>query len=122
MNFEKYVRKLAKNISSQNLFVAAKDLSGIRLFKNIINFSKLQNMYLSYLYFYKSLYEDVYTNKVSKKVFENKIYEESYSYYKLKKEDKPTNKNRTGKRRKLQGIFSQDNKIKFPKKEAIKNG
>ena len=122
MNFEKYIRKLAKKISSQNLFVAAKDLSEIKLFKNNINFSKLQNTYLSYLYFYKSIYEDIYANKVSKKVIENKIYEEAYAYYKLKKEDKPIGKNHVGKKRALEGIFSKDNKIKFPKKEAIKNG
>ena len=114
MNFGTCLRKLAKSISSQNLFIAAKEINGIKLFENSIDFSKIQEQYLSYLYFYKSLYEDIYSKKVSDKVLTLEIYEDAYSYFKSKHEDKKDNKSK-GKERKYQMSFAKDNKkIQFP--------
>lgn len=117
MNFNKYIRKLAKKIETMNLFVASKEINGIKIFINEIDFSKLQNTFLSYLYFYKSLYEDIYSKKVTEKVLEKELYEDAYAYYKSKKEEKP-NKLK-GKRRKLQAVFSKDNTIKFPNQKEV---
>ena len=114
MGFGTCLRKLAKSISSQNTFIAAKEINGIKIFENSIDFSKIQSEYLSYLYFYKSLYEDIYSKKVSEKILKDEIYEDAYSYYKSKHEDKPDNKSK-GKQRKIQATFAKDNsKIKFP--------
>ena len=114
MGFGSYLRKLAKSISSQNTFIAAKEINGIKIFENETNLSKIQEEYVSYLYFYKSLYEDIYSKKVSEKILNDEIYEDAYSYYKSKYEDKPDNKSK-GKQRKIQATFAKDNsKIKFP--------
>ena len=116
MYFDTYLRKLAKRHDNLNLFAAAKEVNGIRLFNNEINFSKLQNSFLSYLYFYYNLFQDIYSKKVSEKVIDNEIYEDAYSYYKSKVEDKKDKS--TEKVRKLSGVFSKDNRIKFPSKEV----
>jgi len=115
MGFGTYLRKLAKSISSQNTFIAAKEINGIKIFENSIDFSKIQEQYLSYLYFYKSLYEDIYSKKVSDKVLTLEIYEDAYSYYRNKHDDSKKDKKSEGKQRKIQATFAKDNsKIKFP--------
>ena len=115
MGFGSYLRKLAKSISSQNTFIAAKEINGIKIFENSIDFSKIQSEYLSYLYFYKSLYEDIYSKKVSDKVLTLEIYEDAYSYYRNKHDDSKKDKKSEGKQRKIQATFAKDNsKIKFP--------
>jgi len=115
MGFGTCLRKLAKSISSQNTFIAAKEINGIKIFENSIDFSKIQSEYLSYLYFYKSLYEDIYSKKVSDKVLTLEIYEDAYSYYRNKHDDSKKDKKSEGKQRKIQATFAKDNsKIKFP--------
>lgn len=85
MDIERFIRDLAKKTEQQNLFVAAKDISSIQLFKNSSELSRLQQMYLYYLYFYNDLHSDISLKKVSEKVLDNFIREDSYSYYKRQK-------------------------------------
>lgn len=115
MNYNYYIRKLAKSTPIQNQFIASKELFGVKLFANEYDFSKIQQDFLTYVYFYYNLFQDIYTNQVSKKVTDNDIYEDAYSYYKANKKEKPENKT-TGKRT-LEGSFSKDNKIIFPNVE-----
>jgi hypothetical protein len=116
-NIHSYLRKLAKRVSSQNLFAASKDMGCFQLFLNKTDLSKLQQDYLSYLYFYYNLYQDIYSKKVSEKVLNNEVFEDAYSYYKNKhSEDKPEKS--SGKKRKLSAVFSKDNKINFSKSEV----
>lgn len=94
MNIENFIRELAKKVESQNLFAASKEINGIYIFDNKREFSKLQQLYLFYLYFYDSIYSNIALKKVSEKVLDNSIREDSYSYYqKNKKEEKDKPKN-----------------------------
>ena len=114
MNFGICLRKLAKSIPSQNIFLASKEINGIRLFENETELSKIQQEYLSFLYFYYNLYQDIYSKKVSDKILNDEVYEDAYSYYRNKHEDKKDGKSK-GKQRKIQATFIKDNtKIKFP--------
>ncbi|MFH0805974.1 MAG: hypothetical protein V1901_03815 [Patescibacteria group bacterium] len=99
MDIENKIRQLAKSIRSMNLFSASKEIQGIHIFKNSYNFSKIQSLYLSYLYFYYNLNTDVALEKVSKKVLDSEINEDSYAIWKQntkekdKKAEEKTNKN-----------------------------
>lgn len=102
---ENKIRKLAKKIDSQNLFAASKELNNIRLFKNTIDLSKIQQIYLSYLFFYNNLNTDIELKKVSKKVIENEIYEDSYNLW--KREGKKDKKTKSNKPRDIHLVFSK---------------
>ena len=95
MNIWYNIRLLAKSIKAQNLFAAAKEISSIKLFKNNFNFSKIQELYLNYLYMYDAILKDIITENISKHVIDNEIYEDSYMlwrkenrYKKQKSQDK----------------------------------
>ena len=75
---------MAKSIKMQNLFLAAKEINGIRLFKNSRDLSNIQNIFLSYLYNYNSINQDIVIEKISKHVFDNEIFEDSYLLWKQK--------------------------------------
>jgi hypothetical protein len=85
MTLEEKIRKLAKSNKGQNLFLASKEVNGIRLFKNSLNFSRLQDLFLSYLFFYRNLSEDIALKKVSDKVTDNIIFEDAYASFRQKK-------------------------------------
>jgi hypothetical protein len=88
MNYEETIRKIAKKIENQNTFLAAKD-GLVSIFNNDKDLTKIQQIYLSYLYFYHDLIVDVYSNKINEKIFDEEIYEDAYmNYKKNKKEDK----------------------------------
>jgi hypothetical protein len=89
MDIERIIRQLAKQVENQNLFLSAKELNGIKIFNNDKDFSKLQQLFLSYLYFYNNLHTEIQMKEVSEKVLEDEIYEDAYSVY---KRDKPQNK------------------------------
>lgn len=89
------VRKLAKQDDSQITFSASKELNGVKLFLNEHDLSKLQRIYINYLYFYYNLQQDIQLKEVNKKVLEDEIYEDAYSYYKSKV-DKSKKKQNTG--------------------------
>lgn len=107
---ENLLRKLAKSVRYQNLFSSAKDLKTLKIFENDYCLSKIQSIFLSYLYFYDSLFRDIVTEKISKHVTDNEVYEDSYALYKRenikKSEDKKSN---------VKLVVSD--KIIFPKKE-----
>jgi len=81
------VRKLAKNNKHLNLFSASKEINGIRLFHNEIDFTKIQTIFINYLYFYYNLNQDISSGEVTKDVLKNEIREDSYSIYKSKNRD-----------------------------------
>jgi hypothetical protein len=107
------LKELAKSIRQQNLFVAAKDLGGIRIFKNTHDFSRLQGIYLSNLYNYDSIYRDLIIDKISELVLKDAIYEEAYLYWRQKNIKKTKNKD-TGKKD-LKLVPGKT--INFPKKD-----
>jgi hypothetical protein len=109
MKMDNSLIELAKSVEMQNLFSAAKDISNIKIFENNMNFSKIQMIFLSYLYIFNNLYTDIMLKKVSKKVIENKIYWDSYSYY---KREKPEEK---------KGKKERDIHLVFPKKYKKRN-
>jgi 6-phosphogluconate dehydrogenase (decarboxylating) len=103
MNYEQIIRKIAKNIENQNTFLAAKD-GLVSIFNNDKELSKLQQIYLSYLYFYHDLIVDVAVNKLNDKIFTEDIYEDAYMTY--RRDKKENNKEKTN-----HGIH-----LKFPTK------
>jgi len=112
-NIYSKLRLLAKSVKAQNLFVSAKELQGIRLFRNVVDFSKLQELYLSYLYMYDSINRDIIIDKISNKIYESDIYEDAYLLFKKgnKKDEKKDNKN-------SEIHLIMGNKINFPKSEV----
>jgi hypothetical protein len=106
------LRLLAKSITSQNLFIAAKEINGIRLFHNSIDFSKLQLYYISNLYNYDSINRDIIVENISKHVLDSEIYEDAYLMYKQKNRKKIDTSD--DKQKDVNLVVS--NKIKFPNK------
>lgn len=115
MSAEFTIRKLARKVENINLFSAAKEINGIYLFKNRMDFSKLQKIYLSYLYFYYDLYLDINLKKIKESVIGNEIDEDAYSYYKREKPEDNTGKK---KERDIHLVFSKNKKKKNSKKEV----
>jgi hypothetical protein len=111
-NIHARIRELAKSIRIQNLFVASKEVHGVHLFRNMIDFSKLQEIYLSYLYMYNAINRDIIIDKISKHVFDCELYEDAYMLWKQKK---PKKNIKETKSRELNCVVT--NKIKFPPKE-----
>lgn len=81
------VRKLAKDNRYINLFSASKEINGIKLFKNETDFTKIQNLFLNYLYFYSNIHMDIALNKVSERILDSEIYEDAYNIWKNKSKD-----------------------------------
>ena len=82
------IRKLAKETKMLNLFSASKEMNGIKIFHNETDFSRIQELFISYLYFYSNINMDINLDKVSDKVLENEIYEDAYYRWKLKNKNK----------------------------------
>jgi len=112
MNIYSILRNLAKSIKSQNLFTAAKEMNGIRLFRNSFDFSKIQELYLSYLYSYDSLNRDIIIEKISKHIFDSEIYEDAYLLWKRKN----INKTNTKDNKKSELSLVPGKVVNFPKK------
>jgi len=108
------LKKLAKSIRIQNLFIAVKEINGIRLFKNTFNLSRLQEIYLSYLYNYDSINRDIILEKISKHVLDNEINEDSYILWKNKNFKKVNIKD--NKSNELNLVSGKN--IKFPDKQV----
>ena len=111
-----YLRKLAKTTEMLNLFIAAKEMACFSLFENKKDLSSSQNYFLSHLYFYHSLNNDISAKRVSEKVLSDEIYENAYAHY--RNNMKENTEIESGKQRQFQGVFSKDNKIIFPTKEV----
>jgi hypothetical protein len=95
MNIYNNIRKLAKSVKAQNLFLASKEVNGINLFRNKFDFSKIQEIYLSYLYNYESINRDIVIDNISKHVFDSELNEDAYLMWKRKniKNKKDTKQN-----------------------------
>lgn len=106
MKIDNSLIELAKSVEMQNIFSAAKDISNIKIFENNMNFSKIQMIFLSYLYMFNNLYTDIMLKKVSEKVIDNPIFWDAYSYYKREKVEKTKGK----KERDIHLVFPKRNK------------
>ncbi len=82
------IRKLAKQRDSKLLYSSTKEIKGIKLFSNEIDFTYLQKLYLIFLSFYHTIYTDLALKKVSDKVLFDEINEDAYMVFKDKQEDK----------------------------------
>lgn len=82
----KYLRRLAKNTYYQSLYSLGKELSYLRIFDNDKDFTDIQINFLKYLNFYASIYMDIALGDVDEIVLENEIYEDSYAFWKNKKD------------------------------------
>ena len=128
MNIYTSIRELAKTNKWQNLFSASKDISSIHLFRNVIDFSKLQELFLEYLYIYDIVQKDILIDGISQIVLTDDIYVDSYllwrkdNKYKEKPERTPKPSEwKKDNRKKTLHLFP-GKKIKFLNKEAKKNG
>jgi hypothetical protein len=108
------LRELARSIKAQNLFIAAKEIHGIRIFKNMYDFSKLQEIYLSYLYSCDAINKDIIMEKISEHVFDSEIMEDSYLIWKRKNFKKINVK--TDKQKDVSLVVGKE--IKFPAKKV----
>jgi hypothetical protein len=108
--------ELAKTIRYQNLFLASKEVSGIRLFKNTFNFSKIQEIFLSYLYTFNTLHQDIMSYNVSEHVLDNEIYWDSYLLFKRKNKGNKKEDTMTDTTHDLRLVAGRT--IKFKKKEG----
>lgn len=113
-NIYNRLRILAKSVRAQNLFVAVKELHGVRLFRNEVDFSKLQEIYLSFLYMYDTINRDIIVDKISEKVLECEIYEDAYMTWKRK-----NNKSEKENKSKKDVNLVVGKEIKFPAKGKI---
>ena len=113
MNIYSLLRELAKSIKSQNLFIAAKEINGIRLFRNSLNLSRIQELYLSYLYNYDTINRDIIIEKISKHILDEEIYADAYLLWKRKNIKKVNLKDN----KKSELSLIPGKVIKFPKKD-----
>ena len=88
------IRKLAKNNKSLNLFSASKEINGIRLFHNEIDLSKIQNIFINYLYFYYNLNQDISMGEVTENILKSEIREDAYCIWKSKNKNKEEKDNK----------------------------
>lgn len=112
MNIEQKLRQLSKTTEHQNLFSVVKEVTNLKLFKNSRDLSRLQQFYISYLYFYHDIYMDIELKKVNPKVLEHQLYEDSYKLY--KREKKEDNK-KDSKAKDVHLVFS-NKKMQKPKR------
>ena len=86
---------LAKSVRYQNLFLASKEINGIKLFRNNMELSNIQSVFLSWLYNFDSIGRDIIMDKISEHVLDNSIYWNSYLLWRrknIKKTDMKDNK------------------------------
>jgi hypothetical protein len=113
-NYWIYLRKLAKSIRYQNIFLATKEQSGIQLFKNISEFTEIQEIFLSLLYTYDLINKDIMIDNISKKTIENDLYTDSYMIWRNKNKNKKETKDIVDSSKGVK--LTKGNSIKFPKR------
>jgi len=81
---EKYLRMLAKSNKWQLMYAKSKELNGIRLFENELNFSHHQINFIYWLSMYHSLYQDLAMKEkyLTKEVINDDVECDAYLYYK----------------------------------------
>ena len=87
MDISAGLRKLAKSDSYQSLYSQAKELN-LNIFRNTTDYTTTQIEFLGFLGLYSSLYVDIYMGEVDNTVLNNEIFEDSYMYWKSKKNTK----------------------------------
>lgn len=108
------LRNLAKSVRAQNLFIAVKELQGVQLFRNNFDFSKLQEIYLSFLYMYDTINRDIIVDKISEKVLDCELYEDAYMLWRRKNNNKSEKEDKS--KKDLNLVVGKN--IKFPKTGA----
>jgi hypothetical protein len=81
------IRQLAKSIKYQNLFRISKDKIGINIFKNNNELSAIQEIFLSYVYSYSNIFDEIALKEISELVLKDDIYTDAYLYWKQNKKD-----------------------------------
>lgn len=91
---ENILRKLAKSLHWQLLYVHAKDMGNVRLFENDVDFSMIQMKFIQWLRIYESLYSDLYIKEehISAEVIDDDLRCDAYLLWKSKNRDKNENK------------------------------
>jgi len=112
MNIYSLLRILAKTTKAQNLFIASKEINGIRLFKNTRDLSSIQDFYLTWLYSYDVIMKEVLIDNISKEILNDELYEDSYLLWRKDKKFKEKKLDKEQKNLKL----IPGKTIKFPKK------
>lgn len=105
---ENPLRKLAKSDKWQSLYNASKEIHGIRLFYNKIDFTPLQLTFLKWLEIYNFLYTEksLGNEMVDDRVIEDEILCDAFLlwYSKNKKEDKENLKQKTNTIQEIDGM------------------
>ena len=84
------IRKIASSAKYQNLYAHAKEINGIKLFRNEVDFSGIQLVFLRYLSLYHNLYTELAMDKpnLSEAVIIDTIRCDAYLYWKNRKDNK----------------------------------
>jgi hypothetical protein len=87
---ERIIRKLARSRKWMLLYARSKEISGIKLFENEIDFTTLQILFLQYLELYNSLFIDLALKEenISIWVIDDDIRCDAYLYWKGVQRDK----------------------------------
>ena len=91
------LRKLAKSSKYQLMYSSAKTLNHIRLFRNEMDLTLIQLLFLHWLSVYNSLYTDLAMNKtyISEDVINDEIRTDAYLLYREKQDSKPDQEKET---------------------------
>ena len=86
------LKKLCRSNRMQIIYNRAKELSGIHLFDNDRDLSKIQVFFLYYLELYGILFSDLNTNEkyISEEVIEDDVRTEAYLLYRKQKKSQNT--------------------------------
>jgi len=93
------LRKLARSSKYQMIFTGMKELNGIKMFRNEIDFTGIQLLFLRWASVYHSLYTDLAMEKsyISEAVIQDDIRTEAYLLYRREhKDDRQTPKPSSG--------------------------
>ena len=88
------LRKLARSPKCQILYNNAKEIGGMRFFKNEYDFSGLQLAFLYWVSVYNSLYSDIAMNKkyINNAIIEDEIRTDAYLLWRQEEHKKQTKK------------------------------
>jgi hypothetical protein len=92
------LKKLARSGRFQMIYSRSKEINNIHLFRNCIEFTPVQIMFLSYLEVYHQLYQDLYLKElyISEEVIEDDLRCEAYLLWKNTKKEKESKSSTTG--------------------------
>ncbi len=91
MNIESQIRELAKSVYWQEIYKASQSCSGINLFENQNNFSKIQFNFLYWIRVYAMLYDELYSlewQNLDEAVFNDNDRCDAFLYWRRKQQEK----------------------------------